>query len=359
MKKKDGTLACTSTPGENPWFKPRKRKLSPMKVQNINFTPTSKDKVKVESCPSKNATYTSTVNEDRFKQKLESQKSKAGWLLFFGKGEEQNLPKLHQQEFSFHDNVDLNDDKSKSFFKENFSNLNITEEESVTIEKMTRGQTTNKFWKEARGERLTSSNFGTVFSRKDDTKPDKLVRSIMYDDIDTIHMKWGRNHEPAARRAYGNFMVKKHTQFCLSLSGFIINTDHPHLGSSPDGLTVCQCCGEGLLEVKCPSSNKFKFKTPTECCEDKSFYCKLDENNNLSLKQNHKYYYQVQGQMGIANRNHCDFVVWTLKGFEVQRIEFDRKLWDKMVKKLNKFYLEAMMPEMYTSRVKRNIPLFK
>ena len=52
----------------------------------------------------------------------------------------------------------------------------------------------------------------------------------------------------------------------ISRLGFIVNPSHSHLGASPDGLLaspdrllascdgllMCDCCGLGVLEIKCP-----------------------------------------------------------------------------------------------------------
>ena len=46
------------------------------------------------------------------------------------------------------------------------------------------------------------------------------------------------------------------------------------------------------------------------------FYCFLDDNNDLRLKSNHAYYYQVQGIMAMANVPFCDFIAWTPKLME-------------------------------------------
>ena len=47
-------------------------------------------------------------------------------------------------------------------------------------------------------------------------------------------------------------MMETHTNFTLAQSGLFINPDYPHIGAYPDGLIDCLCCGEGILEVKCP-----------------------------------------------------------------------------------------------------------
>lgn len=37
----------------------------------------------------------------------------------------------------------------------------------------------------------------------------------------------------------------------------------------------------------------------------------------ITLKQNHLYYYQVQGTMAIVGALGCDFIVWTPKSIKV------------------------------------------
>ena len=271
------------------------------------------------------------------------------------------VPQLHIVNFQYADKVDLQSEECVSTFRNALSMThdNITEKDIVTIERCTRGQHSNEHWHEARKQRITSSHFGQVVKRKI-SKPDNLLKYVMsYEQFDNKYVKWGRDHEPAARRMYGNKQVKGHENFCVAECGFLVNRLYPHLGSSPDGLVSCTCCGEGLLEIKCPSSEKWKFLTPEECSKDPAFFCALND-DKLSLKINHNYYYQVQGQLAISNRIYCDFVVWTLKGMSVQRIEFNHSLWSNMLSKLNSFYLHAVLPELYSARVKtRTSTLFR
>ena len=47
--------------------------------------------------------------------------------------------------------------------------------------------------------------------------------------------------------------TKKHNNFLVSDSGFVIDTNYPHLGASPGEIVSCDCCnGCGVLEIKCP-----------------------------------------------------------------------------------------------------------
>lgn len=75
-------------------------------------------------------------------------------------------------------------------------------------------------------------------------------------------------------------------------------TSHQPKASSPWSVTwwdgFLSCCGEGLLDIKCPYS---KCDWPTDIV-DPSFYLK-NTDNGLKLSHTHKYYFQVQGQMAI------------------------------------------------------------
>ena len=70
--------------------------------------------------------------------------------------------------------------------------------------------------------------------------------------------------------------------------------------------------------------------------------------------------YQIMGQMKILDLDWCDFVIWTKKGLNVQRIVFDKAFWqDKMLFKLKFFYSSFFAAEMFTERVKRGKLLMK
>ena len=59
----------------------------------------------------------------------------------------------------------------------------------------------------------------------------------------------------------------------------------------------------------------------------KKLFCEL-VGDKIQLKTTHNYYCQVQGVMAITKVDWCDFIVWTNKSMNVQRIEFDPVFWD-------------------------------
>ena len=71
--------------------------------------------------------------------------------------------------------------------------------------------------------------------------------------------------------------------------------ENPFIGASPDSYVDCSCCRSELLKVKCP--NSIKREKPSH--KNLSFLT-LRENDKVTLKQSHPYFYQVQGQMGVT-----------------------------------------------------------
>ena len=59
----------------------------------------------------------------------------------------------------------------------------------------------------------------------------------------------------------------------------------------------------------------------------------------IKLKQSHKYFFQVQGQMAVTGHHATYFVVWTLKGQPlIEKIPFNQHLWQDIVSKIVIFF---------------------
>lgn len=85
-------------------------------------------------------------------------------------------------------------------------------------------------------------------------------------------------------------------------------------------------------------------------------FCTL-EKGKLNLKRNHLYYYQVQGQLNIAKKESCLFVIWTPFGFIYEEIQRDEKFWDEIKPKLKRFYMDCLLPEILDPRVPRGLKI--
>ena len=76
-----------------------------------------------------------------------------------------------------------------------------------------------------------------------------LIRQICYPHLHKFSTRattWGCDHEAGAITAYIKSM-NDHQNFTCKQSA-----THPYIGASPDGIIECDCCGFGILEVKCP-----------------------------------------------------------------------------------------------------------
>lgn len=139
--------------------------------------------------------------------------------------------------------------------KEFLENLAINDEEIKHLEEETRSQRDSAVWHFERRKRLTASFFGQVCHKLSYTSCKNIVKSILYSNVGTIHMKYGRIHESDAVKYIANIEVKS--------CGFFVKKEEPYLGATPDGLIG----DDGIIEIKCLSScSKF---TPEEAIKKK------------------------------------------------------------------------------------------
>ncbi|CAG2202047.1 unnamed protein product [Mytilus edulis] len=85
-------------------------------------------------------------------------------------------------------------------------------------------------------------------------------------------------------------------------------------------------------------------------------FCLEKNNNELTLKKNHNYFYQCQGLMNICKLPWIDFIVRTTNPYEIniERIYRDSVMWEQnLLPKLKAFFLNAMLPELTHPRHKK------
>jgi hypothetical protein len=200
-------------------------------------------------------------------------------------------------------------------------------------------------WFKERQKRLTSSNFGAVVKRRKTIFPTSLINKIKNQSKQTKcpePCQWGKDKEGKAIIAYCNF--KGDGINVCSKCGFVVNTEFPWLGASPDFLVFDHTEKKpfGIGEVKCPFSKKDI--CIEEACKDKNFFLNI-ANGKINLKKTHNYYYQIQGCMATLNVSWCYFVVFTNVDLFVERIYFDNDFWQKIVPELSSFYSEYLLPD--------------
>ena len=105
----------------------------------------------------------------------------------------------------------------------------------------------------------------------------------------------------------------------------MIKSSASYLDASPDGIVEYNCCGRGVLEVKC--LYQCKERSFKDSSTDSTFCLESINDTNASLpfglRKNHSYYYQVQLQMKVWEVNHCYFVVWSPNEQVTLKIDYD------------------------------------
>lgn len=203
--------------------------------------------------------------------------------------------------------------------KRNFiSSLNLTKEKKDDILKNTVLQHLSQMWIEERRKRLAASNFGAICNKLPHTKCDSIIKSLLYNNIDTQAMKYGRRHEKDAINELESLDI------IVQPCGLFIDDEFNFLAATPDGLLN----DNGIVEIKCPAS--CSEMTPEDAIFSRKFtFGKIDNTKKqiLGVNTKHKYYFQIQGQLKISNRQFCLFVLWTPQGIKMEKIVRDPEFW--------------------------------
>lgn len=214
-----------------------------------------------------------------------------------------------------------------------YDEILCTKTESDSYELATRTQSRCPDWKRLRQNRLTASRFKQISSRQ---KNHILLAKqlISGKTVQTAAIAWGLELEPKAAEVYAQ--TENVNVYTI---GLVINPSASHLACSPDRLVYDPTAPDnqkwGLMEIKCPHKTSYKD------CE----YLKNKSNSNeYTLKKSHEYYYQITGQLGLTGFTWCDFMVFCIDDFIIERISFDQSLFNVMKEKLEKFYIKLVFP---------------
>ena len=175
---------------------------------------------------------------------------------------------------------------------------------------------------------------------------DSLIHLVMQGrqvDLNLPAIKYGIENECVAADVYTNLVKAHHSNMFVNVCGMYIDEQLTFLCASPDRVISCDCCDNGLLEIKCPFSSagmhpkdaKLKYLT---VCDDK-----------IILNRNHKYYTQVQMQMAVTKRQWCDFFVYSTAGHILERVYFDVEFWEKCADAFSFCFSNAIVPNIICS----------
>ena len=173
------------------------------------------------------------------------------------------------------------------------SKLKVSPNVQKQIERSTKEQSKNKLWYTLRSMRLTSSNFGRVFKRRDNhnTLAKELLSANKMFTTDRMPapLKWGIEHESVAYKEYVSKLATSSPTLQVTKSGLWIDLNTGWLACSPDGL-VWDGNEQlvGILEIKCPYSAREM--TISEACQKISSFSCLSTEGGIKLAHSHNYY---------------------------------------------------------------------
>ena len=182
------------------------------------------------------------------------------------------------------------------------SSLSTSHKEAVYFEEVTRLQSATPLWYKIRKFRITASKLGEIAKRKKADVSKLVARLKSTRLVQTAPMKEGLAREPAAAEKYS---LIKEGKVNLYPCGCVVSCSAPWLAASPDRKVYdpSKPFPYGLLEIKCPEDE-------TVSGAD---WIQQDQAGQLSLKQNHNYFYQVLAQMAVTGLPWCDFFTWCHK----------------------------------------------
>ena len=208
--------------------------------------------------------------------------------------------------------------------------LSVSLAQSSLYEEETREQSDTQKWHDLRAQRLSSSKFKDVCTRRADFE--SLAVRQLKKTVQTAAMKYGINTEEKAASAYAD-----NGDCNVFPAGIVINPSCPYLAASPDRRVYDPSENNpwGLLEIKCPVKDSISELSYLKCV-----------NGVYKLKKTHSYYYQVMGQMLLTGCEWVDFYVYCKSDFHLERVRFDADFCSEMKMKLDKFYFEYLLPEL-------------
>jgi hypothetical protein len=136
-----------------------------------------------------------------------------------------------------------------------------------------------------------------------------------YRSINAKATQYGKKHEMIARQKYEEIEGVK-----VQNTGLTLLSRHHFIGSTADGII-----DKTILEIKCPYSGQNK--RVAKLVNSGYFHLQFD-NNVFKLKETSPYYFQVQGEMALKQRDLCNFIVWTPFDIQIIDVPYNKTFWE-------------------------------
>lgn len=343
------------------WNQPRKRRLPPRLISELDFSTEAfgKNKRKTNLVGRKSEEIIGEISEsdrqaqDKFKASLDKfQKTSKHKLAI--------LAVLNRDQVSTPPNeaipMDIDEDDSDEtemcftergvlFKKQN----NLIKEKRMWLFENTMDQSNSELWFKERKTRITGSICGRILQRNHSIYPSSILKSFFQNSsLKTASVIMGKEQEPLILSRYVQYQrANGHATINISSAGFLVDRELGWLGASPDAIVEDGHYGKGCAEVKAAVS-KWN-KSLTEAASEGCFCLQcLDQGGQLQLKEKHSYYHQCQLQLYVGRDifNFCDFVIATANDIYIQRITLNSDWVSTNIPELECFYDSFVLPRL-------------
>ena len=233
--------------------------------------------------------------------------------------------------------------------KELLEKLNVSLMDSTKLEEETRKQHESAEWFQARKMRFTASKFGRVARRKKnfemlcfDLMNAKFFTSTFTSFSQNMVIIMSRLREDNMKNIWIKLAIlckRNNLGFLFPQSCMFL--DVPQMEKSMTlHLTVLKISLVSLIlsaQVLSLQLHQLMHTVTTIFILN----CVI---TNQKLKEDHEYYDEIQGQMGLTGAKWCDFIVYTKAGMSIERILFNYSHWDKLRDKLCSVYFTYFLP---------------
>lgn len=349
---------ATCTDRLQAWNQPRKRKLEPRTVYEIDFSKKIYGKEKADDrkilhdprLPIFRESNTEKANQDLL-DKITDAKLECGFFNILSRDKHPSkvlssdktpetgtiniISPPKEQPVSLDEIYERADRVKKKLF--------VDAHERERIKEETKQQSGCQQWFEARKIRITASKCKRAI-QKPTTSPTKAMIEILHlkENFQSQQMQQGLEDESKILRMYENRIGCE-----VNKVGFIISSTHPFLGASPDGEVHEKC----LVEAK----RIFPGTMTLEEAVCSRGICKKTD-SGLIVNKNHAYYYQVQQQLFCSGYSYEDLVLSDLKKIIILSIKRCSSFSKKSLPKLQDFYDQYLAPELAYPRVALGLP---
>ncbi|XP_039449099.1 uncharacterized protein LOC120428185 [Culex pipiens pallens] len=224
-------------------------------------------------------------------------------------------------------------------------NLVLTDEEVNEIENLTRKQAKCELWGWVRIGRITASIFLECIHARTDSVPAKmsLLKKICHPDFSEINsaaVRYGKANETKASLVVQK-LLEGHQNVRFDECGIFVDKTRPYLAATPDLIMRCDCCGTVCIEIKCP----FRLAKKSQLNKDlKIIDLDFIDGNDGTLKEQHKYFWQVMAQIHITGSNYGLFFVWSEGEHTLIKIDKDDRRWSEACDKANLYFTNIILP---------------